>query len=70
MVGLYGLPKFWIWSQAFQKYTDGPCGLHFLMHLVPRFFQKYVDGPCGLHFVTHLVPNLDMLKPLDMLVRD
>ncbi|MFS7923136.1 hypothetical protein Hanom_Chr03g00257161 [Helianthus anomalus] len=32
------------------------------------FFQKYIDGPCGLHFITHLVPNLEMLKPLDLLV--
>ncbi|KAJ0816710.1 hypothetical protein HanPI659440_Chr00c11g0723681 [Helianthus annuus] len=22
-----GLPKFWIWSLAFHKYTDGPCSL-------------------------------------------
>ncbi|MFS7967098.1 hypothetical protein Hanom_Chr09g00781731 [Helianthus anomalus] len=54
------------WSLAFQKYTDCPCGLHFVTH-VPNFFQKYKDGPCGLHFVTHIVPNLDMLKPLDLL---
>ncbi|MFS8032320.1 hypothetical protein Hanom_Chr17g01556201 [Helianthus anomalus] len=44
------------------KYTDGPCGLHFVTHLVLSFFQNYMDGPCGLHFVTHLVPNLDMLN--------
>ncbi|KAJ0950698.1 hypothetical protein HanPSC8_Chr02g0051311 [Helianthus annuus] len=49
---------------------DGPCGLHFVTHLVPSFFQKYIDGPRGLHFVTHLVHNLDMLKPLDLLVGD
>ncbi|KAJ0512749.1 putative Ubiquitin-like domain superfamily, UBL3-like, ubiquitin domain-containing protein [Helianthus annuus] len=24
------LPKFWIWSLAFQKYTNGPCGLQTL----------------------------------------
>ncbi|MFS7910254.1 hypothetical protein Hanom_Chr17g01537831 [Helianthus anomalus] len=33
--GPYGLPKFWIWSLAFQKYTDGVCGLYFVRHLVP-----------------------------------
>ncbi|MFS7966191.1 hypothetical protein Hanom_Chr09g00770961 [Helianthus anomalus] len=65
-----GLPKFWIWFISFQKFTDGPYGLHFVMHLVPNFFQKYKDGPCGLHFATHLVANLDMLKPLDLLVGD
>ncbi|MFS8030336.1 hypothetical protein Hanom_Chr17g01532791 [Helianthus anomalus] len=42
-----GLPKFWIWSLTFQKCThlvpnftkshmDGPCGLHFVTHLVPK----------------------------------
>ncbi|KAJ0495108.1 hypothetical protein HanIR_Chr12g0605151 [Helianthus annuus] len=36
MNGPYSLPKFWIWSLSFQKYTDGPCGLHFVMHLVPN----------------------------------
>ncbi|MFS8030227.1 hypothetical protein Hanom_Chr17g01531551 [Helianthus anomalus] len=36
MDGPWGLPKIWIWSLAFQKYTDGPCGLHFVTHLVPR----------------------------------
>ncbi|KAJ0833856.1 hypothetical protein HanRHA438_Chr16g0737281 [Helianthus annuus] len=51
---------FWIWSLAFWKYRDGPYGLHFVTHVVPRFFQKYMDGPCGLHFVTHLVLNLDL----------
>ncbi|MFS8028855.1 hypothetical protein Hanom_Chr16g01515461 [Helianthus anomalus] len=30
--GPCGLPKFWIWSLAFQKYMDGPCSLHFLTH--------------------------------------
>ncbi|MFS8030512.1 hypothetical protein Hanom_Chr17g01534931 [Helianthus anomalus] len=35
-----GFPKFWIWSLIFQKYTDGPIGLHFVMHLVPNFCQK------------------------------
>ncbi|MFS7928627.1 hypothetical protein Hanom_Chr04g00322981 [Helianthus anomalus] len=53
-----------------QEYIDGPCGLHFVTHLVPGFFQKYMDAPCGLHFVTHLVPNLDMLNPLELLARD
>ncbi|MFS8033265.1 hypothetical protein Hanom_Chr17g01567471 [Helianthus anomalus] len=67
---VYGLPKFWIWSIAFQNYTNGPCGLHFVTHLVPRLFQKYIDSPCGLHFVTHLVCNLDLLKPLDLLAGD
>ncbi|MFS7916806.1 hypothetical protein Hanom_Chr03g00181691 [Helianthus anomalus] len=64
------LPKFWIWSLPFQKYTDGPCGLYFVVHLVPNFSQKYMNGPCGLHFVTHFVPKLDMLKPLVLLARD
>ncbi|MFS7932424.1 hypothetical protein Hanom_Chr04g00367721 [Helianthus anomalus] len=70
MDGPCGLPKFWIWSLTFQKYTDGPCDLHFVTHLVPNFFQNYMDGPCGLHFVTRLVLNLDMLKPTDLLARD
>ncbi|MFS7889526.1 hypothetical protein Hanom_Chr00s000004g01608031 [Helianthus anomalus] len=61
-------PKSWIWSIAFQKYTDGPCDLHFVTHLVPNFFQKYMGGPCGLHFVTHLVPKFNLLKPLDLYV--
>ncbi|MFS7998743.1 hypothetical protein Hanom_Chr12g01157531 [Helianthus anomalus] len=30
------LQKFWIWSLVFQKYTNGPCGLHFVTHLVPN----------------------------------
>ncbi|MFS7988179.1 hypothetical protein Hanom_Chr11g01031621 [Helianthus anomalus] len=55
---------------AFQKYTDGPCGLYLVMCLVPSFFQKYMDGPCGLQLVTRLVLNLDLLKPLDLLARD
>ncbi|MFS7991509.1 hypothetical protein Hanom_Chr12g01071541 [Helianthus anomalus] len=49
---------------------EGPCGLHFVIHLVPKFSQKYMDGPCGLHFVTHLAPNLDMLKPLNLFAGD
>ncbi|MFS7920928.1 putative transcription factor FAR family [Helianthus anomalus] len=44
-----GFPKFWIWSLAFQKYTDGLVGLDFVTHLFPNFCQKYMDGPCGLH---------------------
>ncbi|KAM0072339.1 hypothetical protein Hdeb2414_s0001g00035351 [Helianthus debilis subsp. tardiflorus] len=24
------------WSLAFQKYTDGPCGLHFVAHFSPH----------------------------------
>ncbi|MFS8025605.1 hypothetical protein Hanom_Chr16g01477081 [Helianthus anomalus] len=66
--GPCGLPKFWICSLAFQKYTDSLNGLHFVMHLVLSFFKSHVDGPWGMHFVTHLVPNLDLLKPLDLLV--
>ncbi|MFS7918146.1 hypothetical protein Hanom_Chr03g00197411 [Helianthus anomalus] len=62
--GPYGLPKFWIPSLAFEKYMDGPGGLHFVMYLVPNFAKSLMDGPCGLHVVTHLVPNLDLLKPL------
>ncbi|MFS7984675.1 hypothetical protein Hanom_Chr11g00989331 [Helianthus anomalus] len=37
---VYGLPKFWIWSLAFLKYTDGPCSLHFVTHLVPNFTKS------------------------------
>ncbi|MFS7889877.1 hypothetical protein Hanom_Chr00s000005g01612161 [Helianthus anomalus] len=58
----YGFPKFWICSLTFQKYKDGPGGLHVVTHLVPNFCQKYMDGSCGLHFVMHLLPNLDHLK--------
>ncbi|MFS7889522.1 hypothetical protein Hanom_Chr00s000004g01607991 [Helianthus anomalus] len=58
--GPCGLPKSWIWSIAFQKYTDGPCDLHFVTHLVPNFFHKYMGGPCGLHFVMHLVPMFNL----------
>ncbi|MFS7933025.1 hypothetical protein Hanom_Chr04g00374881 [Helianthus anomalus] len=41
MDGACGLPKFWIWSQHlapkfFQKYMDGPYGLHFVTHLIPN----------------------------------
>ncbi|MFS8031576.1 hypothetical protein Hanom_Chr17g01547501 [Helianthus anomalus] len=43
---------------------------HFVTHLVLSFFQNYKDGPGGLHFVTHIVHNLDMLKPLELLVGD
>ncbi|MFS7888265.1 hypothetical protein Hanom_Chr00s000001g01592911 [Helianthus anomalus] len=68
--GPSGLPKFWIWTLAFQKYTNGPYGFHFVTHLVPGFFQKYLDGPYGLHFVTRLAPNLDMRKPFDLLAGD
>ncbi|MFS7939427.1 hypothetical protein Hanom_Chr05g00451591 [Helianthus anomalus] len=63
------LPKFWIWSLAFQKHMDGPCGLHFVTHVVPNFCQSYMDGHCGLHFVTHLVPNLDLLPETFRFVR-
>ncbi|MFS7936015.1 putative pseudouridine synthase, RsuA/RluA, pseudouridine synthase, catalytic domain superfamily [Helianthus anomalus] len=28
MDGPCGIPKFWIWSLAFQNYMDGPCCLH------------------------------------------
>ncbi|MFS7924303.1 hypothetical protein Hanom_Chr03g00271021 [Helianthus anomalus] len=59
-----GFPKFWTCSLAFQKYRDGPGGLHIVTHLVPNFRQKYMDGPRGLHFVTHLVPTLYLLKLL------
>ncbi|MFS7933103.1 hypothetical protein Hanom_Chr04g00375841 [Helianthus anomalus] len=62
--------NFGFWSLGFQKYTNGPCGLHFVTHLVLNFCQKYMNGPCGLHFVTHLIPNLDLLKPLDSLAGD
>ncbi|MFS8020758.1 hypothetical protein Hanom_Chr16g01419511 [Helianthus anomalus] len=65
-----GFSKFWIWSLAFQKYTDRLSDLHFVTYLVPNFCQKYIDGPCGLHFETQLVPNLDLLKPLDLLAGD
>ncbi|MFS7955640.1 hypothetical protein Hanom_Chr07g00645001 [Helianthus anomalus] len=45
-------------------------GLHCITHLVSNFFfSKHIDGPCSLHFVTHLVPNLDLLEPLDLLVK-
>ncbi|KAJ0650998.1 putative ABC transporter type 1, transmembrane domain-containing protein [Helianthus annuus] len=37
--GPFGLPKFWIWSLAFQKYTNGPCGLHFVTHGVPNHLK-------------------------------
>ncbi|MFS7940754.1 hypothetical protein Hanom_Chr05g00468131 [Helianthus anomalus] len=40
MDGPCGLPKYWIWSLDFQKYTDSPCGLHFVTHLVPSVFPK------------------------------
>ncbi|MFS7908513.1 hypothetical protein Hanom_Chr01g00084071 [Helianthus anomalus] len=40
-----GLPKVWIWSVAFQRYTNGPCDLNFVTYLVPDCFQKYRDGP-------------------------
>ncbi|MFS8022030.1 hypothetical protein Hanom_Chr16g01434661 [Helianthus anomalus] len=40
MGGPCGLPKFWIWSLAFQKYTCGPCGLYFVTRLVPNFFSE------------------------------
>ncbi|MFS8029834.1 hypothetical protein Hanom_Chr17g01526951 [Helianthus anomalus] len=59
--GPYGLPKFCIWSLAFQKYTDGPCGLHFVTRLLLNFSKSHMDGPSGLHFVTHLVPNVELL---------
>ncbi|MFS8020789.1 hypothetical protein Hanom_Chr16g01419881 [Helianthus anomalus] len=67
---LFGLSKFWIWSSSFQKYTDGPCGLHFITQLVPNFCQKCMNGLCGLQFVTHLVSNLYLSKPLDLLTKD
>ncbi|MFS8012615.1 hypothetical protein Hanom_Chr14g01322931 [Helianthus anomalus] len=51
------------------NYMHGPCGLHFLIYLVPSFFQKSMNGSYGLHFVTCLVPNLDMLKPQDLLTK-
>ncbi|MFS7915560.1 hypothetical protein Hanom_Chr02g00166781 [Helianthus anomalus] len=65
-----GLRKIWIWSLVFLKYMDGHSGLHFVMHLVPTFAKSHMDGPCGLRFVTPLVPNVDLLKPLDLLVGD
>ncbi|MFS8026594.1 hypothetical protein Hanom_Chr16g01488611 [Helianthus anomalus] len=35
MVILVVYKKSEFWSLAFQKYTDGPCGLYFITHLVP-----------------------------------
>ncbi|MFS7963105.1 hypothetical protein Hanom_Chr08g00734221 [Helianthus anomalus] len=32
--GPCGLPTLWIWSPAFEKYIDGPYGLHVVTHLV------------------------------------
>ncbi|MFS8006488.1 hypothetical protein Hanom_Chr14g01249731 [Helianthus anomalus] len=39
--GPCGLPKFWIWSLAFQKYMDGPCGLLNLLQSA-----NHRDHPC------------------------
>ncbi|MFS7976601.1 hypothetical protein Hanom_Chr10g00894331 [Helianthus anomalus] len=49
---------------------NGPNNLHFIMRLVFNFCQKYMDGLYSLHFLMRLVSNLNLLKPLGLLVGD
>ncbi|KAF5807727.1 hypothetical protein HanXRQr2_Chr05g0236901 [Helianthus annuus] len=44
--GPLSLPKFWIWSLAFQKYIDGPCGLqNFGLNALQS--ANHRDHPCS-----------------------
>ncbi|KAJ0886369.1 hypothetical protein HanRHA438_Chr09g0378531 [Helianthus annuus] len=56
MDGSCDLSKFWIWSLAFQMYTDDPCSLHFVTDLVPPTLHLSKVHAWSLWFIQTKVP--------------